>query len=189
MSDPLVSQRPHLEARKSFLPKQPVELAEPKSDAITYEELAQCDGECTHILLSAHSRAEQAPQAHLQPGPATGRRGACSKTPSSSSTFSTQPLGTKDDKPTLVAIKGTVFDVSKNKAYAPGGSYHVFAGKDPSRALALSSLKPEECVPEWHDLEDSSKTVLEEWFSFFSKRYNIVGQVSHTSSDDAGAKL
>ena len=53
----------------------------------------------------------------------------------------------------------------------------VFAGKDPSRALASSSLKPEDCVPDWYDLEDKEKTVLDEWFTFFSKRYNIVGKV------------
>ena len=54
----------------------------------------------------------------------------------------------------------------------------VFAGKDPSRALATSSLKAEDCVPEWSDLDDSHKTVLGEWYTFFSKRYNVVGQVS-----------
>ena len=53
----------------------------------------------------------------------------------------------------------------------------VFAGKDPSRALAMSSLKPEDCVPEWSDLEDKCKTVLDEWMTFFRKRYNIVGKV------------
>lgn len=53
----------------------------------------------------------------------------------------------------------------------------VFAGKDASRALASSSLKPEDCVPEWQDLDDMEKTVLEEWYTFFSKRYNIVGKV------------
>ena len=54
----------------------------------------------------------------------------------------------------------------------------VFAGKDPSRALATSSLKAEECVPEWTDLEDKHKTVLDEWYTFFSKRYNVVGKIS-----------
>ena len=54
----------------------------------------------------------------------------------------------------------------------------MFAGKDPSRALATSSLKPEDCVPDWSDLDDSQKTVLGEWSTFFSKRYNVVGQVS-----------
>jgi hypothetical protein len=54
----------------------------------------------------------------------------------------------------------------------------VFAGKDPSRALATSSLKPEDCVSEWGDLDDKYKTVLDEWYTFFSKRYNVVGKVS-----------
>jgi hypothetical protein len=143
-----------------------------------------------------------------------------------SSTDDNAMIGTDSSKPTLVAIKGTVFDVSRNPAYAPSGTYHgisshvlpaphifplpfpplrsvapgaptlplhfalsahqlhpatnaraVFAGKDPSRALAISSLKPVDCVPEWSDLEDSSKTVLDEWMTFFSKRYNIVGKV------------
>jgi hypothetical protein len=60
----------------------------------------------------------------------------------------------------------------------------VFAGKDPSRALATSSLKAEDCVPDWSDLDDSAKTVLGEWYTFFSKRYNQVGKVS-TSEDES----
>lgn len=32
--------------------------------------------------------------------------------------------GDDPSKPILVAIKGTVFDVSGNKAYNPGGQYH-----------------------------------------------------------------
>lgn len=41
----------------------------------------------------------------------------------------------------------------------------------------MSSLKAEDCLPEWHDLEDMYKTVLDEWVRFFSKRYNVVGRV------------
>jgi membrane-associated progesterone receptor component len=32
-------------------------------------------------------------------------------------------------------------------------------------------------VPEWSDLKDENQTVLSEWYTFFSKRYNIVGKV------------
>lgn len=128
MSDPTSPREHNRSAEKTFAPKHKVDLQEPKDDPITYDELAQCDG----------------------------------NTP---------------DKPTLVAIKGVVFDVSKNDAYGPKGQYHVFAGKDPSRALAQSSLKPEDCRPDWYDLPDQSKTVLSEWFTFFSKRYNIVGKI------------
>ena len=55
--------------------------------------------------------------------------------------------------------------------------YLVFAGKDASRALGQSSLKPEECRPDWSDLSDEHKKVLNDWFTFFSKRYNIKGKV------------
>lgn len=52
--------------------------------------------------------------------------------------------GADPAKPILVAIKGTVFDVTaKREMYGPGGSYSVFAGKDGSKGLGMSSLKPE----------------------------------------------
>ena len=41
----------------------------------------------------------------------------------------------------------------------------------------MSSLKEADAVPDWQDLEDKEKTVLDEWFTFFSKRYNVVGRV------------
>ncbi|KAH0368952.1 cytochrome b5, partial [Aureobasidium melanogenum] len=90
--------------------------------------------------------------------------------------------GTHEGYPTYVAIKGTVFDVTGNKAYEPGASYSVFAGKDASRALAQSSLKKEECRPEWEDLKPEHKKVLDDWFTFFSKRYNIKGKVATGNS-------
>ncbi|KAF2727881.1 progesterone binding protein-like protein [Polyplosphaeria fusca] len=83
--------------------------------------------------------------------------------------------GEHEGYPLYVAIKGTVFDVTGKESYAPGKQYHVFAGKEPNRALALSSLKAEDVKPEYDDLDDSQKKVLEDWYTFFSKRYNIVG--------------
>ncbi|EKD20904.1 hypothetical protein LZ554_007234 [Drepanopeziza brunnea f. sp. 'monogermtubi'] len=112
-----------------FEPKTPVNLAPPKSDPISPEFLAKCNG-------------TQAP-----------------------------------DNLCYVAIKGKVFDVTGNKSYVPGGSYHVFAGHDASRALGMTSTKPEDVRPDWADLPDKEKGVLEDWLTFFSKRYNIVGVV------------
>ncbi|KAF2672388.1 cytochrome b5, partial [Microthyrium microscopicum] len=86
--------------------------------------------------------------------------------------------GEHEGFPTYVAIKGTIFDVTGNKSYEKGASYHVFTGKDASRALAQSSLKAEDCRPDWEDLNDDHKKVLSDWFTFFSKRYNIVGKVA-----------
>merc|ERR1712059_43212 len=79
--------------------------------------------------------------------------------------------GEHEGYPTYVAIKGTVFDVSNNATYGPGKNYHVFTGKEPNRALGLSSLKPEDCIPEWEDLDEGSKKTLDDWYTFFSKRY------------------
>ncbi|KAH6899899.1 cytochrome b5-like heme/steroid binding domain-containing protein [Thelonectria olida] len=83
-----------------------------------------------------------------------------------------------------VAIKGKVYDVTGNKAYAPGASYNVFAGKDASRALGKTSTKPEDAVPEWDDLSDKEKAVLADWVTFFSKRYNVVGVVEGATNMD-----
>ncbi|SZF01308.1 unnamed protein product [Blumeria hordei] len=81
-----------------------------------------------------------------------------------------------------VAIKGKVFDVSGNKAYLPDGSYHVFAGRDASRALARTSVKIEDVRPEWEDLDAKEKKTLDDWMIFFSKRYNVVGIVTAEGS-------
>ncbi|KAJ8133227.1 hypothetical protein O1611_g400 [Lasiodiplodia mahajangana] len=53
----------------------------------------------------------------------------------------------------------------------------VFVGKDASRALAKSSTKPEDVQAEWKDLGEKEIGVLNDWITFFSKRYNIVGVV------------
>ncbi|KAI0019346.1 cytochrome b5-like heme/steroid binding domain-containing protein [Xylariomycetidae sp. FL0641] len=84
--------------------------------------------------------------------------------------------GTEGQK-AYVAIKGKVYDVTGNKAYQEGGSYHVFAGKDASRALAKTSTKAEDVKPEWKDLDDKEKSTLNDWNTYFSKRYNVVGIV------------
>ncbi|PFH56137.1 hypothetical protein XA68_17014 [Ophiocordyceps unilateralis] len=83
-----------------------------------------------------------------------------------------------------VAIKGKVYDVTGNKAYQPGGSYHVFAGNDASRALAKSSTKPEDVRADWKDLDEKEKGVLDDWITFFSKRYNVVGVVEGAANKE-----
>jgi len=62
-----------------------------------------------------------------------------------------------------------VFDVSRKRdTYGPGGSYALFAGKDGSRALGLSSLKPEDAVPDWSTLEEKDRKTLDDWHAFFT---------------------
>ncbi|KAI5118880.1 hypothetical protein M0805_003555 [Coniferiporia weirii] len=87
--------------------------------------------------------------------------------------------GRDPEKPIYVSIKGDVFDVTKKKdMYGPGKSYNIFAGKDGSRGLGMSSLKDEDAVPDYTTLSDTDRKVLDDWHAFFLKRYNVVGRVS-----------
>lgn len=64
---------------------------------------------------------------------------------------------------------GTVFDVShKADVYGPGKSYSIFAGKDGSRGLGMSSLKPEDAVADYSTLDEKDMKVLDDWHAFFS---------------------
>lgn len=83
----------------------------------------------------------------------------------------------------------------KVDVYGKGKSYNLFAGKDASKALGMSSLKPEDAVSDYSTLPENERKVLEDWYSFFGcvdrfavhlapipdfpsrKRYNIVGKV------------
>lgn len=47
------------------------------------------------------------------------------------------------------------------------GSYHVFAGKDASKALGLSSMRPEDAVPDWSGLSTEALSTLDGWYAFF----------------------
>ena len=93
----------------------------------------------------------------------------------------------------LQSGQGDVFDVSGKETYAPGKGYHgkcssmcllsacsfnsVFAGKEPNRALGKSSLKPEDCVSDYSTLSETETKTLNDWHTFFSKRYNIIGRL------------
>ncbi|KAF9257217.1 cytochrome b5 [Marasmius fiardii PR-910] len=87
--------------------------------------------------------------------------------------------GSDPAKPIYVSIKGTVFDVTQKKdVYGAGKSYNIFAGKDGSRGLGMSSLKPEDAVPDFSVLDEKDMKTLNDWHEFFKKRYNIVGRVT-----------
>ncbi|RXW24343.1 hypothetical protein EST38_g1541 [Candolleomyces aberdarensis] len=94
--------------------------------------------------------------------------------------------GRDSSKPILVAIKGDIFDVTrKGDVYGPGRSYNVFAGKDGSKGLGMSSLKAEHAVSDYSGLNEADMKVLNEWHDFFSKRYNIVGKVVPSNTPSA----
>ncbi|CAG8765591.1 17036_t:CDS:2, partial [Acaulospora colombiana] len=46
-------------------------------------------------------------------------------------------------------------------------SYHVFAGKDASKGLGMSSVKPEDAVPDYSGLDEAAMKTLDGWYEFF----------------------
>ena len=62
--------------------------------------------------------------------------------------------GTDESKPIYLSINGTIYDVSANKrTYGPGGSYHVFAGCDASRAYVTGCFA-EDRTPDMRGVEE-----------------------------------
>ncbi|KAF9227170.1 cytochrome b5 [Gyrodon lividus] len=87
--------------------------------------------------------------------------------------------GSDESKPIYVSIKGDVFDVTRKRdVYGKGGSYNTFSGKDGSKGLGKSSLKVEDAIADYSTLPENEMKVLDDWHTFFSKRYNIVGRVT-----------
>jgi hypothetical protein len=79
--------------------------------------------------------------------------------------------------------EGTIFDVSnKVDVYGKGKSYNLFAGKDASRALGMSSLKPEDAISDYSTLPENERSVLEEWYSFFGCVYLLAALLASISN-------
>ncbi|KAI8620727.1 cytochrome b5-like heme/steroid binding domain-containing protein [Chytriomyces sp. MP71] len=88
--------------------------------------------------------------------------------------------GADESKPIYLALKSVVYDVtSARKMYAPGTGYSIFAGKDASRALGMSSMKPTDCVADFSTLNAEQMETLDKWVTFYQKKYDIVGVVKN----------
>jgi membrane-associated progesterone receptor component len=86
--------------------------------------------------------------------------------------------------PIYVAVKGRVFDVSFGGVshYGKGCGYHIFAGRDASRALAKMSFEQEHLDhPAISDLTPDERKVLDDWTIRFEKKgYCVVGTYAIT---------
>lgn len=61
--------------------------------------------------------------------------------------------GSDPTKPIYLALNGTIYDVSSSPAtYGPGGSYHVFAGRDAARAF-ITGCFVEDATPDLRGVE------------------------------------
>lgn len=88
--------------------------------------------------------------------------------------------GTQADGRVLVAVNGSVYDVTKGKRfYGPGGPYAAFGGRDASRGLATFSVTSNE-KEEYDDLSDLTPMEMEsvrEWEMQFKEKYLLVGRL------------
>ncbi|KIK65725.1 hypothetical protein GYMLUDRAFT_39234 [Collybiopsis luxurians FD-317 M1] len=92
--------------------------------------------------------------------------------------------GSDPNKPIYLAIDGDVYDVTKGKAYHPGGPYHILTGIDAARAFGTGCFKTHRT----HDLRGLSESEIKgvaHWKKFFEnhKNYFKVGKVSHPPID------
>ncbi|XP_034944209.1 membrane-associated progesterone receptor component 1-like [Chelonus insularis] len=87
--------------------------------------------------------------------------------------------GTGPDGRILVAVNGSVYDVTKGRRfYGPDGPYAAFGGRDASRGLATFSVVPGK--DEYDDLSDLNTTEMNsilEWEEQFKERYDYVGKL------------
>ncbi|KAI5122429.1 hypothetical protein M0805_002978 [Coniferiporia weirii] len=91
--------------------------------------------------------------------------------------------GTKDPR-ILLAIKGTVFDVSAGRGfYGPDGPYGNFAGRDASRGMAKQSFELDMLTPidqPLDKLEDLTPAEIENmngWIEHFTHKYLVAGKL------------
>ena len=68
--------------------------------------------------------------------------------------------GSDPSLPLLLAVKGQVFDISKNSKMYTEGAYGVFLGKDASHALGKSSTCINDCHSDYSNLNQEEVVLL-----------------------------
>lgn len=53
--------------------------------------------------------------------------------------------------------------------YGPGQGYNVFAGRDASKGLGMSSLEVKDAIADYSGLDEKQMKTLDHWESFFQK--------------------
>lgn len=88
--------------------------------------------------------------------------------------------GNQTDGRILMAVNGSVYDVTNGKKfYGPGGPYSAFGGRDASRGLATFnvSAKDSEEYDDLSDLNSVEMGCVKEWEMQLKERYDFVGKL------------
>ncbi|KAF8345080.1 cytochrome b5-like heme/steroid binding domain-containing protein [Amanita rubescens] len=102
------------------------------------------------------------------------------------------PFDGKDGGRILLAINGTVFDVTAGRSfYGPEGMYGNFAGRDASRGMAkqsfdLDMLTPlDQPIDKLTDLVPSEIENMKAWYEHFSNKYIVCGKLVENDAASA----
>ncbi|KAJ2077907.1 hypothetical protein H4R24_004843 [Coemansia sp. RSA 988] len=84
--------------------------------------------------------------------------------------------GTNPEKPILLAIEGDVYDVTLGSGfYGPGASYHLFAGRDASRAFGTNCLsRNDHLTHDTRGLGESELAGIQGWHRLFDNHQQYV---------------
>ncbi|KRX38535.1 Neuferricin [Trichinella murrelli] len=89
--------------------------------------------------------------------------------------------GSVKSKGLYLAILGRIYDVSRGREhYGPGGAYHIFAGRDATRAFVTGDLSAEGASDDLTNLSNEEIIAVQQWADFYDKEYELVGDSSHT---------
>lgn len=93
----------------------------------------------------------------------------------------------RDGDKIYVGVARRVFDVSRGRGfYGPGGPYHVFAGRDATRALAVGSTTEADVLARPGDtsgLTTGQQMKLEDWLATFEQKYPVVAVLPRIQDD------
>ncbi|XP_035290329.1 neuferricin isoform X1 [Anguilla anguilla] len=86
--------------------------------------------------------------------------------------------GESDSNGLYLSVLGQVFDVSRGREhYGPGGGYHLFAGKDASRAFVTGDFSETGQTDDLSGLSPEQIVALFDWLAFYQKEYKPVGRL------------
>ncbi|PSS01298.1 Membrane-associated progesterone-binding protein [Actinidia chinensis var. chinensis] len=86
--------------------------------------------------------------------------------------------GTDNGLPILLAILGSVFDVTKGKShYGAGGGYNHFSGRDASRAFVSGNFTGDGLSDSLQGLSSTEVKSVVDWRDFYFRTYIFVGKL------------
>lgn len=95
--------------------------------------------------------------------------------------------GQDANKGVYLSFLGTVYDVTRGiKHYGPGGTYHIFAGRDATRAFVTGNFEEDYLLDDVTDLEPAAFSGIREWEQFYQRDYKLVGRLVGSYYDSNG---